>query len=269
MTSTADLHTRPAAEAIPELLEVYGGRLYAVARRLSKSDADAQDLVQETFLRAMQKWDQFEGRSDPGTWLHTILVRLASRGWRDAKRRQGAAPTMPFGDRVLDLPDRGEGPLESNIRAEASEAVERAIADLPPEYRLPVVLREIAERSHAEVAEILGLKEATVRVRVHRGRLALREKLLEALPTRVAPPATASKRLCLDLLAAKQAALDNGTEFVFEGGPLCERCQAVFRDLELTHDACKEAPAIEALPEPIRARLEADLRATRGRSNRT
>jgi len=263
---TSAIHERPAAEAIPELLDAYGDRLYAVARRLARTDADAQDLVQETFLRALQKWDQFEGRSDPGTWLHTILVRLASRRWRDDKRRSASAPTMPFGERVLDLPATDDGPVDQSLRAEAVGAVERAIADLPPEFRLPLVLREIAERPYAEVAEILGLKEATVRVRVHRGRLALRERLLEALPSRQAPPATASKRLCLDLLAAKQAALDNGTEFTFQGGPLCERCKSVFRDLELTHDACKEAPDAAALPEPLRERLEADLRAARGRS---
>ncbi len=264
MPRTDSLADTPAEDAIPILLDAYGDRLFAVARRLTGADADAHDLVQETFLRAFQKWEQFEGRADPGTWLHTIMVRIASRRWSKRRTRDAVAKMVPFGDRVLDVDTKNDGPVESSLRAEARAVVERAIVDLPPELRLPVVLREIAELSHAQVAEILGLKEATVRVRVHRGRLALREALLSEMPTRVPPPAEASRRLCLDLLAAKQSALDHGVEFVFAGGPLCERCKSVFADLDLTTEACRSL-ITERLPEPLRRRLEEDLTRTRGR----
>ncbi len=242
-----------AAEAVPQLVEQYGDRMYALARRMSASEADAHDLVQETFLRAFEKWDQFEGRADPGTWLHTILVRLFSKSLKKKQTRAAHGSMVPFGDRVLDLPGDGDSPLEGQIRAEAKEVVDEAISQLPVEMRIPLVLREIAELPYSDVAAILGLKEPTVRTRVHRGRLLLREAMLEGLPTKKAPPATASKKLCMDLLAAKQAAFDNGVAFPV-ADEWCERCKLVFRDLDVTASLCHSLGEAE-LPEDLKAEV--------------
>ncbi len=238
MANGPALAERSAADALPVLVESYGDRLYALARRVCASDADAHDLVQETFLRAFEKWDQFEGRADPGTWLHTILVRLCSKRFRKQATRDAKGAMLPFGDKVLDLPSHGASPLDDQIRAEAKDVIDNAIADLPVAMRIPLVLREIAELPYSDVAAILGLKEPTVRTRVHRGRIMLREALLEGLPAKEAPPATASRKLCMDLLAAKQAALDKGVPFPV-ADDLCERCRLVFRDLDVTDSACQ------------------------------
>jgi len=83
---------RAARDAIGPLMDEFGGRVYGLALRITGNPADAEDITQETFLQAYRKWDQFEGRASPGTWLYTIAARLAR------KRAMGRAPadrTMP------------------------------------------------------------------------------------------------------------------------------------------------------------------------------
>lgn len=102
------------------------------------------------------------------------------------------------------------------------------------------MLVDIAEIPVANVAEILGLREGTVKSRVHRVRLLLRKKLAERLPRRDTPAKPEhSRRVCLDLLKAKQEALDRGAEFPFSNDELCYRCRAVFASLDLAHETCK------------------------------
>ena len=87
--------------------------------------------------------------------------------------------------------------------------VEAAIAGLPDDFRMPLVLKEILGFSVADVAAILDLKPATVKTRLHRARLRVRKAMEDALPTEAVPPAAYSKQVCLDLLQAKQEALDH------------------------------------------------------------
>jgi hypothetical protein len=154
----------------------------------------------------------------------------------------------------------GAGPDPGLLRNEARETVERAIATIPVHFRLPLVLKEIADFSLAEVAEILGLKEATVKTRVHRGRLLLRGAIVKDLPTRAAPPPGHPNRVCLDLLHAKQESLDRRAPFPYPPGELCARCQAMFATLDLAHDICASLARRE-LPPGLRRALRADLTA--------
>ena len=91
----------------------------------------------------------------------------------------------------------------------------------------------------SEVASILGVKEATIKTRVHRARLALRKTLAEDLPRRDAPHPDHSRQVCLDLLGAKQEALDRGVDFPVPPEELCTRCKSLFSTLDLTYDACQ------------------------------
>ena len=93
------------------------------------------------------------------------------------------------------------------------------------------------------LASVLGLKEATVKTRVHRGRLRLRQAIDAGLPRREMPPPAYSQRVCLDLLQAKQEAIDRGVPFPVADEVVCERCQALFATLDLTHDVCRELVA--------------------------
>lgn len=270
----------PADEAIPRLVDAHGGRLYGLGLRLCGNSEDARDLVQEIFLQAYRKWDQFEGRSDPSTWLYTIGARACQR----MNRRRSGEPTrietlselLPAGEASIPyLPAAGgaprsptpsgalaealEDPLQEQVRREAREAIDRALAALPPDFRLALVLKDIAELSVAEVAEVLGIKEATVKTRVHRARLLLRRELAAVLPRRHATEEPGHERtVCLDLLRAKQEALDRGVPFPVPAESLCERCRALFATLDLARDTCQEL-ARGRLPEELRERVLAGI----------
>jgi len=141
---------------------------------------------------------------------------------------------------VVDLRADAETPLDASVRREGLEALEREIARLPTAMRMPLVLKDIVELPVTDVAAVLGLKPATVKTRVHRARLRLRQALARTLPRRDAPPPAHATRICLDLLNAKQEAIDRGVAFRVPPGDLCERCQAMFATLDLGVDLCHE-----------------------------
>ncbi len=246
MSSLSFVHSSESAEtAIPRLLEKHGGLIYRLGREFCGNHEGAEDLVQETFIRAFRNWSQFEGRSNTATWLYTIAVRTCKRlkHQRSGEPRhlQSLSELLPSPhDDIPDFPHTGEGSLDEIVRQEAQDAVHGAIAKLPSHFRLALVLKDIVEFSTAEVAQILGLKEATVKTRVHRARLLLRKELSQQLPKRKAPPPDHARRVCLDLLYTKQEALDRGAAFPLAEGELCSRCRALFTTLDLARDACRE-----------------------------
>lgn len=265
--SGRDLAGLPADEAIPRLLDEHGGRIYGLGLRLCGGEAGAEDLVQEVFLNAFRKWHRFEGRSAPSTWLYTIAVRACRRMHRkragEPARVESLTELLPSGETsVPDLTHGDGGPHAEQLRREAREAVAEALGALPVSFRLPVVLKDIAELTTPEIARILGIKPATVKTRVHRGRLRLRQALAERLPSRQAPPPDHERRVCLDLLHAKQEALDRGVEFPVAQAELCSRCRALFETLDLAHETCLDLGHGE-LPPKLRRVLLAELAAER------
>jgi RNA polymerase sigma-70 factor (ECF subfamily) len=247
----------PAEKAIPRLWEEHGSRIYNLGLRLCRSPECAQDLVQETFLRAFRNWHQFEGRSSPATWLFTIAMRTYKRVGRRLKGYDvlPLASLLPVWEEgAPDIPDGEDGPLEEILRQEAQERVYRAMSNLPIDFRVTLTLKSIVEFSVAEVAEVLGIKEATVKTRVHRARLLLREGLVKSPPRRKASLIEPSQQICLDLLYANQQALDRGVEFPLARGELCSRCRVLFVTLDLAYDACIKLKSGD-LPEPLRKLL--------------
>ena len=121
------------------------------------------------------------------------------------------------------------------------------------------VLADVAELSIAEIAAVLGIKEATVKTRLHRARLKLRAVLAAGLPQRKAPPATHSRDVCLDLIGARLEAFDRGVEFPYSPEELCERCRSVLGTLQLASESCA-ALAPESLSTALRDRLRSGLR---------
>jgi RNA polymerase sigma-70 factor (ECF subfamily) len=248
------------ALAVPRLIELYGSRIYHLGLRLCGSEADAEDLVQETFLQAYRRWETFEGRSQPGTWLYTIATRLCRRKHRkragEPDRTLSLDEVSPFGEQSAhELPGDGGDPAALRVRAEATERVQDAIVTLPPAYRLPIVLKDIIEMSIAEVAQVLQLKEATVKTRVHRARLLLRKALVEGLPEKDTPKPAYSRRICLDLLKTKLESQDRGEAFPVGNSVVCERCRAVFASLDMTRDVCGMLGQ-GSLPDELKANLE-------------
>ncbi len=244
----------PREEAVPKLLARFGGRLHALARRICRSEEDADDLVQEVFLTAWRSWDGFEGRANPSSWLWKIAVRACQRMHR---RRKGEPERMasleelsPFG--ASEMPDvrrQRTTVLEDLLMREGRERMEEAVAELPMSFRVPLVLKDIVGFSIDEVASILGIKPATVKTRLHRARMKLRSAIEEHIPRRPAQPAAYSQQVCLDLLKAKQEALDRGVAFP-DDEIICERCREVFASLDLAHDLCTRLGA-DNLPKAL------------------
>jgi predicted RNA polymerase sigma factor len=122
-----------------------------------------------------------------------------------------------------------------------------------------LILKELMDLSITEIAEVLGLKEATVKTRLHRARLFAAKELSRNLPKRPAPPPDHARVVCLDLLQAKQEALDRGASFPVPPQELCQRCQSLFATLDLASDACHQLASGE-LPEPVRVALLQEMK---------
>ena len=265
MPTTADLKDAAPAAAVEQLMASEGDRIYALGLRLCRDRSAAEDLAQETFLQAFRKWGQFEGRSEPSTWLYTIAGRICQRWGRrrsgEPQRLESLSELLPSGEAtVAALPAGDRSPLDRQLQGEAQARVDAALAGLPVKFRLPLVLKDIVELSSAQVAEILGIKEATVKTRVHRARLALRKALAESMPRRPSPPPDHSRQVCLDLLEGKQEALDRGVDFPVAPEELCTRCRSLFATLDLTFDACQFLGDVE-LPDELRQSILEQTRA--------
>jgi RNA polymerase sigma-70 factor (ECF subfamily) len=253
---TTDWTKLSAAAAIARLLDEQGGKIYGLGLRLCGSREDAEDLVQETFLQAFRKWDQFQGRrgAQPSTWLYTIAARLCQRKHR---RRSGQPKNiasleslMPSGPAPIADPD-AEPVVAKAAQREALEAVEAQILELPETFRMAVVFKDVLDLSVAEAAAALHIRENTLKTRVHRARMMLRGALDGRVSTRRVPAPVYEKQVCMDLLRAKQAALDAGREFPVQNDLVCQRCRAVFAGLDLAADTCKLL-AQGQLPGPLR-----------------
>jgi RNA polymerase sigma-70 factor, ECF subfamily len=160
----------------------YQDRVYRLARRLTGNAADAEEAVQDTFLRVFRRLSSFRSESRFSTWLYRVAANSALMVSRSRRRRR-AEPLdayLPLFDRA----GRHQRPAVLLARAaRADELLDRkrlaaralaALQRLPPLYRTPFVLRDLEELPTAEVAGVLGLTAATVRQRVHRARLLLR-----------------------------------------------------------------------------------------------
>lgn len=169
--------------ACAALVQQYGGRMLAVARRFLACEQDAADAVQEAFLSAFRALDAFAGDAQLGTWLHRIVVNACLMKLRSARSR----PTTSIENLLPTFDDTGHHarrlsawqppPTEQVEAAELRQQVRACIDALPELYRVVLLLRDIEELDTAETAQRLGLTEAAVKVRLHRARQALRTLL--------------------------------------------------------------------------------------------
>lgn len=252
-----------AEAALQRLVDEYGGQLYSLGLRFCGDRTEAEDLVQEVFLQAFRAWSTFEGRSSPKTWLYTIAARTCQRMHRkragEPDRIGSLDELLPFGEALIAaVPSELDDAVQIQIRREARERLEAAIASLPDEFRVPLILKEIVGFTVPDVAQVLGIEEGTIRSRVHRARLKLRAAVDAVIPRdpKEAPPPAYDQQTCLDLLNAKQDALDRGVPF--DSTIICDRCRSVFSSLDLTQEVCRDL-AQDTLPVGLRSRLSAAI----------
>ena len=139
---------------------------YNLARWLTGNEQDARDMVQESFLRALKFFGNFRG-GDPRAWLLTI-VRNTVYSW--FKRRQSRDHLLDLAEQIEEFEDVSVNPAQLLERSANIELVRDAIAQLPPEFREAVVLREMESLSYKEIADITGVRLGTVMSRLARGR---------------------------------------------------------------------------------------------------
>ena len=164
-------------EAFAELVMLHADRVYGALRRFGLDGAEADDVGQEVFLRAWRGLPRFEGRAQFSTWLYRIAFNEAQR--RLARRPPPRAEVDPGrADPIASLPESPDlGPEAQTLDHEFEQTLERALEQLPMEWRAAVVLRDIEGLSTRDAAEIVGVGEAAFKSRLHRGRMQLRALL--------------------------------------------------------------------------------------------
>jgi len=190
-TDLAELLRAGGAGGVEALMEAYAPRVYRLAHGVTRNPADAEEVVQDVFLTVVRRIGDFEGRSALSTWIYRIAMNTALNK-RRGKRAEVEVPLEEHlpqfkedghreGDRSFLLADWSRTPEEELLSGEGRAAVHRAIEALPANYRAVLILRDVEEVSNEEAAEVLGESVASVKSRLHRARMALREQLTRLL----------------------------------------------------------------------------------------
>ena len=170
-------------DAFGELVERYQTKVYNLALRMTGNEVDAEDMAQETFLRAWRSLPAFQFESAFSTWLFRLTHNICIDHLRAQKRRPAVSLTVAEdeGEETvqLDVPDPSPGPEAAAILAEDHALLAAAMAQLPADYREILTLRAINDLSYSQIAEILHLQEGTVKSRLSRARTQLRAILTE------------------------------------------------------------------------------------------
>ena len=169
------------AEAYGQLVRRYQGKIFRLAQHITQNREDAEDVLQETFLKAYEHLDQFQGNSKFYTWIVRIAVNQSLMKLRRRKNDKSVSmdDAIDTGEDMIvrEIAAWDENPEERLSREEVGGILDSAIESLEPPYRSVFVLRDIEELSTEDTAEALGLSVPAVKSRLLRARLQLREKL--------------------------------------------------------------------------------------------
>jgi RNA polymerase sigma-70 factor (ECF subfamily) len=171
--------------AVAELADVYGSKIQQLALRHMKNREDAEEVAQDVLLKVCRKIAAFRGDSALSSWIYRITFNTAMSRLRSVRfSRPAEVPEhmLPAdedrdGARRRDPADWSNLPDESYLRGELRLTLQRAMTELAPIYREPVVLRDLHGLSTEEASDVLGLKPQTLKSRLHRGRVSLRDRL--------------------------------------------------------------------------------------------
>jgi RNA polymerase sigma-70 factor (ECF subfamily) len=160
------------------IMRRYNQRLYRVAQSILLNDGEAEDVIQDAYVRAYEHLSQFAGKAAFSTWLTRIALHEAlARKKRRGRIQELDALQDAKGDSMSILKSSIPGPEENTAQSEVRHLLEDAIQALPESYRVVVVLRDIEEMDVADTAETLGVSEGVVKTRLHRAHVMLRREL--------------------------------------------------------------------------------------------
>jgi RNA polymerase sigma-70 factor (ECF subfamily) len=164
--------------AIRAIMKANNRRLYRLARGILRNDAEAEDVVQETYVRAFTRLEDFRGESGLSTWLSRIAINEALGRLRRQRVDLSSLPQRRLEAEIIQFPlASSDDPEKSMAQREIQQVVERAIDELPEAFRLVFMTRVVEGMNVEETADILGLKPETVKTRLHRARTMLRDNV--------------------------------------------------------------------------------------------
>jgi len=172
-------------QAFSEIVRLYGDKVFSLIYRMLGNRQEAEDVAQDVFITVFKTIESFRGEAKFSTWLLRIAANHAKNRIKHLARRptEGADPDDV--SQLRTLPDRPSPPVQARIEtpdamleaAQTERLMQEAIANLPEDQRLLVVLRDVEEMSYQEIEEITGLPEGTIKSRLHRARMAIKEWL--------------------------------------------------------------------------------------------
>jgi len=176
-------------EAYRVLFSTYSDKLYRVIYRILNNVQEAQDCLQDLFVKVINKINTFKGDSSLSTWLYRIAVNEALMKIRTQKRRSAihweqVGPRFEEGVMVENIPDWAGIADGILIEKEGRHFIQQCIDELPEDYKTAYILKDIEQLSEEEVVDILEISKAVMKIRVHRARLFLRRKIEEKYVTR-------------------------------------------------------------------------------------
>ena len=161
----------------------YMNQLYAAAMRYTKNPEDAQDLVQDTYIKAYNSFHQFEPGTNLKAWLYRVLTTTFINTYRKDQRRPQTSDSeledWQIAEASSHTSDQGKSTEDVVLENLPDSDIKNALAEIPEEFRMAVYLADVEGFSYKEIAEIVGVPAGTVMSRLHRGRKQLREKLTE------------------------------------------------------------------------------------------
>jgi RNA polymerase sigma-70 factor (ECF subfamily) len=159
------------------LMRRYNQRLYRMSRMILRDDGEAEDVMQDAYVRAYEHLNQFAGKAAFSTWLTRIAIHEALARKRRRSRMDELDAMPANGETMSILKSSDPSPEAGSATAEARQMLEEAVDQLPEAYRSVVVMREVEDMSVAETADSLGVSEAVVKTRLHRAHAMLRKAL--------------------------------------------------------------------------------------------
>jgi RNA polymerase sigma-70 factor (ECF subfamily) len=173
---------RDDPDAFRYLVERYQGEVYGLTLRILGRPEDAEDLTQETFLRAFRALGRYDPTRPFGAWLHTIASRLCIDHHRRNRAKLVSLSQTEEGtsgeERTIELTDPADRPDEEAEKSELARRLDALVQQLPPDSRTAILLRHQQDLPYEEIARVLGVPIGTVKARIHRARIMLKQKLL-------------------------------------------------------------------------------------------
>jgi RNA polymerase sigma-70 factor (ECF subfamily) len=245
--------------ALEALLDRHQRRVFRFGLRMCGEEESAKDVLQETLLAAARGIRDFRGASSVSTWLYSIARSFCIKARRTSKFAPEHVDSIERSSHAADVPDARRSPEDDAAGKQIEAALREAIGALEPMYREALVLRDVEGLSAPEVAEVLGISTEAVKSRLHRARLAVRERVAPALG--VAPePVTAPAEPCPDVLALFTRKLEGEIS-----GDVCAELERHVQSCDACRTRCDSLRATLALcsragEEPVPPHVERSVR---------